>query len=157
MVCIFSLLVIFILSNQSSYIHIVDGPLKTSNTITTDEEKNGSAERKAAAAVAAAEAKKSGNERVLLIDEDSLPPSKPNRSALKQLTQLIQGLFSNNQDQRATPDNAKDDKDRAKQSMHNLQMKIKQEVIPEVERNFVHYHDIRRECKRLGLGGNGKR
>ncbi len=101
------------------------------------------AKRKAAAAAAAAaEAKKSGNDGVLLIEEDSLPPSKPKRSALKHLTQLIQGLLSYNQDQRATPDNAKDDKDCAKQSMLNLQMKIQQEVIREVERNFVHYHDI---------------
>lgn len=112
--------------------------------------------RKAREADAAAEAKKSDDERVLLIEEEGLPPSKPKRSALNHLTQLVQGLFSNNHN-RSTPDNAKSDKSRAKQSMLRLRMKIQEEVIPEVESNFAKYNQIWSECKRLGLGANGKR
>ena len=115
-------------------------------------------ERKAAAESkrkAAAESER--KERVLLIEEEEgLPPSKPKRSALNHLTQLVQGLFSNNHN-RSTPDNAKSDKSRAKQSMLRLRMKIQEEVIPEVESNFAKYNQIRSECKRLGLGANGKR
>ena len=72
---------------------------------------------------------------------------------------MIHGLFGKDLEKRATPpDNStKDDKDRAKQSMLNLQKKIQNEVIPEVAANFRKYKDIQSECKRLGIGGKGSR